>query len=197
MNQPNLVLRQIFVLALILTASMAVTLRANFLDNSDFKEDMSSWHGDGSAAFLKPDGTEGDESDPGVIPVIKLKTSPGETRLVYQEFETPDKPTTLHVKVDVFASADFKRSAHASDYTINWKAGGTWYWSAIAIPNVDFWIRGGGSSWFYKLANLKPGTWTTVDGRFEGLPEDQDRVVNFCIPCGEGTVYHKNPVVEP
>jgi len=184
-------------LALILAAGMAIPLRADYLKNTDFKEGFEGWHGDAEVVFLKPDGTEGQETDTDAILVIKVPLSKGSSRAVYQEFETRDKPTDLHIKVDVFASSDFKRSKFADDYSINWRAGGTWYWSAIAIPNVDFWIRGGGSSWFYKLANLKPGAWVTVDGSFEGLPGDEDRVVNFCVPPGDGIIYLKNPVVEP
>jgi hypothetical protein len=188
----------ILIVTTILAGLMVVSLRAdNYLTNADLKDGVAGWHGDGQATFLKPDGTEGADGDPGVIPVIKVTLSSGESHFVYQEISTRDKPTAMHVKVEVFASSDFQRSTHADDYTIQWKPGGTWYWSAIAVPSVDFWIRGGSSnSWFYKLSNLKPGTWTTVDGHFEGLPTDEDRVISFDVPPGHGTIYFKNPVAE-
>ena len=186
----------LFSLATLLASAPALPLPATYLINSDLKESIAGWSGDGESKFLKPDGLEGDETDPGAIPVIKLDLSRGSPRAVYQEFVTRDKPTNLHIKVDVFASLDFQRSKFPSDYTITWKPGGTWYWSAIAIPSVDFWIRGG-PGWFYKLTSLKPGKWVTVNGSFEGLSSDENRVVNFCVPPGEGAVYLKNAVVTP
>lgn len=181
------------VVIMIFLGMMAAPLRANYLTNTDFKDGIGGWHGEGDGVFLADDGTEA----PIGTPVIKILLSRGNSHSVYQEFETRDKPTSLHVKVDVFASSDFKRSKYPQDYSINWKPGSTWYWTAIAIPNVDFWIRGGGSGWFYKLASVKPGAWETVEGDFEGLPSDGNRVLNFCVPPGEGAIYIKNPSVDP
>ncbi len=183
--------------AVIVVGILPLSVRADYLKNTDLKEGLSCWSGDGEAAFLNPDGTEGAEGDQGVIPVIKLPLSRGSSRAIYQEFEAPDTSTTMHIKVDVFASADFKRSKFEEDYSKDWTAGGTWYWSGIVIPTVDFWIRGGDSGWFYKLSNLKAGAWTTVTGSFQGLAKTQDRVVNFCVPAGEGTIYIKNPSANP
>jgi hypothetical protein len=181
----------------ILVGMTVISLRAdNYLKNADMKEGFAGWHGDANAAFLKPDGTEGADGDADVIPVIKMSLG-GESRSLYQDIETRDKPITMHVKVEVFASSDFKRSPHADDYNTTWKPGSIWYWSAIALPNIDFWIRGGSTGYFYKLMNLKPGAWTTVDGRFENLPQDLDRSIDFCIPAGKGAIYLKNPVAEP
>ena len=177
-------------------ACMSLNATANDLANTDFQKGLSDWHGDGEIAYLKTDGTEGTETDPDVTPVMKIVLSRSRTLAVYQEFDTRDaKPTNMHVTVDVYASADFVRSKFASDYSIKWKPGGTWYWSAIAIPDVDFWIRGG-PGWFYKLIDLKPGSWSKLDGRFEGLMESDSHVMNFCVPPGQGTIYLKNPSVE-
>jgi len=173
------------------------SLRGEYLINTDLKTDIGGWHGDGELAYLNADGTEGAEGDPGVTTVIKIPMSSGNPHSEYQEFETHDTPTTLSAKVDVFASKDFQRSKFPEDYSIDWKPGGTWYWSALAIPNVDFWIRGSGSSYCYKLASLKPGAWTTVAAHFEGLHADEDRTMSFCVPCGSGVVYLKNPSVTP
>jgi hypothetical protein len=185
-------------IGLVLVAVTALAVQADYLSNGDLKNGIVGWHGDGEAAFLNADGTEGAEGDAGVTPVIKLALSKGQPRAVYQEYETRDNPTTQHIRVDVFASNDFKRSTFASDYStdINWKPGGVWYWSAGAIPKVDFWIRGS-PGFIYKLANLKPGQWVTVDGRWDSPPPGEDRAVYFFVPAGEGTVYLKNAVATP
>ena len=186
-------------LAVVLLAGMMpLTVRANYLINTDLKDGLSGWHGDGEAAFLTPDGIEGAEGDKGVIPVIKIELSKGEPRSVYQDYETRDDPKTQHLRVQVFASSDFKRSTFASDYSpdINWKAGGTWYWTGEEIPNVDFWIRGS-PGFLYKLANLKPGQWVTVDGRWDSPPPAEDRAVYFIVPPGDGTIYIRNASATP
>jgi hypothetical protein len=176
-----------------LVAIMPLAFSAEYLQNKDLKQGFSCWHGDGEPAFLNPDGTEGQEGDKGVIPVLKLPLSKGQPRAIYQEYETRDSPTTQHVRLQVYASSDFKRSTFASDYSpeINWKAGSIWYWSVECVPNVDFWIRVG-PGYLYKLANLKPGEWVTVDGRWDSPPPADDRGVYFFVPPGNGTVYLRN-----
>jgi hypothetical protein len=184
--------------ALILAGMIPLSLQANYLINTDLSEGLAGWRGDGEAAFLNPDGTEGVEGDKGVIPVIKIALSKGEPRAVYQEYETKDDPKTQHLRIEVFASLDFKRSTFASDYSsdLNWHAGQTWYWTGEAIPNVDFWIRGA-PGFLYKLANLKPGEWVTVDGRWDSPPPAEDRTVSFFVPPGDGAVYIRNPSATP
>ena len=184
--------------AVILAGLMPMTLRADYLKNTDFKDGLAGWHGDGESAFLNPDGTEGAEGDKGVIPVIKIALSKGQPHAVYQDYETKDNPKTQHIRVEVFASFDFKRSTFAADYSqdINWKAGQIWYWTAEAVPNVDFWIRGS-PGFIYKLANLKPGQWVTVDGRWDSPPPAEDRTVYFIVPPGNGVVYIRKPSASP
>jgi hypothetical protein len=183
---------------LILAGMMPFSLRADYLKNTDLKEGLAGWHGDGESAFLNPDGTEGAEGDKGVIPVIKLVLSKGQVRVVYQDYETRDNPKTQHLRVEVYASSDFKRSKFASDYSsdINWKPGGVWYWTGEAVPNVDFWIRGA-PGYLYKLANLKPGEWVTVDGQWDTPPPAEDRTICFIVPPGDGTVYLRKPSATP
>jgi len=175
-----------------------LSLRADYLTNTDFSEGLDGWHGDADPCFLTPDGLEGNEGDKGVIPVLKIALSKGSPRSVYQEYETKDDPKTQHIRVDVYASSDFKRSKYPSDYSqdINWHAGSIWYWSAEAVPNVDFWIRGS-PGFLYKLANLKPGQWVTVDGRWDSPPPGEDRSVYFFVPPGDGTIYIKRPMATP
>jgi hypothetical protein len=183
--------------ALFMAGTMFFSVQADYLKNTDFKGGLAGWHGDGDAVFLKPDGTEGAEGDKDVIPVIKVTLSKGSPRSVYQDYETRDNPKTQHIRVEVFASSDFKRSTFASDYSsINWKPDATWYWSAVATPNVDFWIRGA-PGYLYKLANLKPGQWVTVEGNWDSPPVAEDRAVAFMVPPGTGAVYIKNPSATP
>jgi hypothetical protein len=166
------------------------------LRNGDLSEGLAGWHDDGRLTYLNPDGTEADDASSGAIPVIKLHLS-GDPRLVSQEYETHDSPTTLNISVQVMPSADFKRSTDDSLYSAKWSPGGTWYWSALVVPTSDFWIRGG-PGWYYKLCDaLKPGKWTTVNGHFENLAPTEDHVVYFCVPPGDGSLYLKNAVVSP
>ena len=94
-----------------------LSLQADYLKNTDLSEGFACWHGDGDPAFLDPDGNEADDGDKGAVPVIKITLSKGESHAVYQEYETKDNPKGLHIRVEVYASEDFKRSAFASDYS--------------------------------------------------------------------------------
>lgn len=188
----------ILLAAAVLLGMTPFSLRADYLKNGDMKDRLSDWRGDGEAAFLAPDGTEGAEGDKDVIPVIKITLSKGQPRSISQDYETKGNPATQHVSVEVYASADFKRSTFDSDYSsdINWKAGSTWYWSAGAIPKVDFWIRIA-PGFCYKLANLKPGQWVTVDGRWDSSMPAEDRNVAFFVPPGDGTIYIRKASATP
>jgi hypothetical protein len=174
---------------------LASPLPADYIENGDMAKGLVGWHGDGETAFLKADGTEGSEGDPDVIPVLKLKLSSGQPREVSQNINLHDSPTTLHVKVDIFISSDFKRSTFPEDYTKTWNRG-TYYWTAIIVPTCDFWIRGG-PGWFYRLAEAVPGKWTTVEGSFDNLEALEDRTISFCVPPGTGTLYLKNASANP
>ena len=83
--------------ALILMGMMPFSLQADYLKNTDLKEGLAGWHGDGESAFLKLDGNEGAEGDPDVTPVIKISLSKGQPRSVYQDYETRDNPNTQHL----------------------------------------------------------------------------------------------------
>jgi len=175
---------------LILTAALlmgmaSLALCDNYLKNADFKEGSQMWRGDGQAAFLKPDGTEGEEGDPGAIPVIKIALSKGQLHSVFQEFQTADAPGKLHIKVEVYASVDFKRSNRASDYQTD-----------DYMPNTDFMIRFL-PDYFQRMANLKPGEWVTVEGTLMSPTPSEVRSVYFMVPPGDGVIYIKNPSVTP
>jgi hypothetical protein len=134
------------------------------LHNSDLKDGLSGWHGDGRIVYLDANGNETDDADAGGAPAIKLRLA-NDSESVYQEYETHKSPTTLTISIDAMPSKDFRRTTEASAYTAKWSAGGTWYWTGAAVvPPVDFWIRGG-PGWYYKLASLKAGVWTTIKGR--------------------------------
>jgi hypothetical protein len=183
----------IFVTSLV--GPLASPLPADYIKNGDLTEGLAGWTGDGERAFLKADGTEGEDGDAGVTPVIKLKLSSGRPREVSQDINLHDSPTTLHLKVDIFVSSDFKPSTFPQDYSKTWKTG-TYYWTALIVPTCDFWIRGG-PGWFYKLAAAVPGNWSTVEGDFDNLEALQERTISFCVPPGEGTLYLKNASAVP
>jgi hypothetical protein len=177
----------------------ALPLWADLLKNADLKDGLSCWQGDGDSTYLKPDGTEGTQDDPGAIPVLKLVLSHGSSHMISQEIDAPGKLVHLAVSVDVYASADFKRSPFPNDYSggADWKPGLATYYGSPIVPNVDFWIRGNlNPGIFYKLVNLKPRAWVSVSGDIQNDPIN-NFVVNFCVPPGEGTVYLKNPSVNP
>jgi len=177
---------------LLLTVSLllgiaSLALGDNYLKNADFKEGSQMWRGDGKAAFLKPDGTEGSEGDPGVIPVLRISLSKGQPHSVFQEIHPHDAPGQLQIKVEVYASIDFKRSTHSSDYQTD---------DLWPMPNRDFAIRLL-PDYFQYSADLKPGQWATVQTTWTDPTSAEDRGVYFLLPPGEGIVYIKNASVTP
>ncbi len=176
-------------------AAFASCFGDDILRNGDLHDGLSAWHGDGHLVYLKADNTEADEAGPDTTPVIKLNLEHDSSE-VYQEYETRDTPGSLNVSVDVMAASDFHRSAEKNDYSITWSSG-TWYWSALVVPTVDFWIRGGPGMLYYRLSTLKALVWTTVKGHFQGLTATDHHIISFCVPPGTGSVYVKNIAVTP
>jgi len=145
------------------------------------------WSGDGQAAFLKPDGTEGSDSDPGVIPVMRVGLSASQTRTIYQEFHPQDAPGKVTITVQAYASLDFKRSKHAEDYQTE---------DYMGMPITDFLIRYL-PDYYQQSYSLKPGKWVTLKASFGGQQAADDRAVYFIVPPGVGVVYIKSPAVIP
>ena len=171
---------------LVMVMGMAsLGLADNYLKNTDFKEGSQLWHGDGQGAFLKPDGTEGSEDDPGAIPVIRIPLTKTQVHTVFQDFSTHDAPGKLHITLQVYASLDFKRSKVASDYQTD-----------DGMPNADFLLRYL-PDYFEQTAKLKPGEWVTVQATYSSPQPLEDRRICFMVPPGEGVVYFKNPSVTP
>ncbi len=178
--------------AAVISLAMPASLHAdNLFKNADLSNGLAGWHGDGRLTYLAADGSEVDDAGPNITPVIKLRLS-HDSQATTQEFEVRDNPPKLTVSVEVMGSHDFRRSTDASAYDTTWSAGGTWYWSVLATPTVDFWIRGA-PGFFYKLADVKVGQWTTVNGRFENLKNTDSYAISFCTPPGDGAIYIKNP----
>src|SRR5450631_3138401 len=103
---------------LVMVVSMLVGMTSqalcdNLLKNADFKAGTQGWHGDGRAVYLKPDGTEGSETDTGAIPVLRLTLAKGHPLSIYQVLRSKQVTGSLSVSIDVYASIDFKRSTHA------------------------------------------------------------------------------------
>jgi len=174
--------------AFFLAGMMSFSLQADYLKNTDFSEGSQCWRGDGQAAFLNADGTEGNEGDPGVTPVIKVTLSSGHPHFVFQEFSPQDAPAALHFKVQVYASVDFARSTHASDYQLDDD-----YWS---MPTADFVVRLM-PNYYQRPFGLKPGEWVTIQGESSFPRPADDRAIYFFFPPGTGVVYIKNPSVTP
>jgi hypothetical protein len=180
---------------LFLVGTDSMSLRADYLMNADLSAGFACWHGDGEPTFLDPDGTEGAAGDKGAVPVIRMALSKNEARSVYQEIETKDEPKSVRVKVEVYASSDFKRSPFADDYSsdINWKSSGT-FTGDQETPNADFWIHDMPST-IYQLSDLKPGQWVEVDCDFDAATPVDERTISFNVPPGVGTVYIRNASV--
>lgn len=161
----------------------------NVLDNADFSNGTQGWHGDGHVVYLKPDGTEGDQTDTGAIPVLKIVLAKGQPHAVYQTLRSKDTMGNLHITVQVYASPDFKRSTHADDYAIQ---------DSFTMTVTDFLVRvATGSGWTEEDASLKPGDWKTVHAESGAMQAADERSIFFQIPPGDGFVYLKNPVATP
>ena len=173
------------VVAILLILTVPMARADNLLKNADFKEGSQLWRGDAQEAYLKPDGTEGSELDKDAVPVLRVSLSHGTPREVYQEFRLTSASNQLHVQVEIYASIDFKRSAHTEDYQ-----------SDFYIPNADFSYRMM-PDYSTRMSALKPGEWTTVKGVINLFQVSEDRSIHFCFPPGEGVVYIKNPSLTP
>jgi hypothetical protein len=159
----------------------------NLLTNTDFKNDSQGWHGDGHVVYLKPDGTEGDQTDTGVTPVLKIALAKGQPHAVYEVLRSKDAIGTLHASVEVFASTDFKRSTHADDYVVQ---------DSFTMTVTDFMIRMSPDFW-EQDASLTPGNWKTVHADYTALQAVDERAIYFQVPPGDGFVYIRNPALTP
>lgn len=180
-------LRLLFALLLGALAAAPVALADNYLKNADFKTGSQAWRGDGKAAYLKPDGTEGSESDPGAVPVMRLALSKGQPHAVFQEFTPRNAPGKLIIKLEVYAAIDFKRSVRTTDYQTE---------DSWPVPMNDFMVRVM-PDYFQQTYDLKPGQWTKIEATLGSLIPADDRAILFLIPPGEGVVYLKAVSVTP
>lgn len=165
----------------------SVALCDNLIQNADFKEGTQGWHGDARVVFLKPDGTEGSETDQGAIPVLRLSLAKAHPLSVYQVIHSKEAAGKLSVSIEVYASIDFKRSTHASDYTLQ---------DDFSMPVVDFMIRFS-PDWWEHDDKLKAGQWVPIRDTLSGLTSSDERSIFFIVPPGEGYVYLKNPSLTP
>jgi hypothetical protein len=175
----------LMVVAILMLGTVPMALGDNLLKNADFKEGSQLWRGDGQAAYLKPDGTEGSELDKDAVPVLRVALSRGMRRTVYQEFTMNTVVSELNVQVQVFASTDFKRSTHAEDYV-----------SDGYLPAADFGFRMM-PDYSQRQAKLTPGEWVTAKATMSTYRPADSRIIYFIIPPGEGVIYLKNPSASP
>ena len=174
-----------------------------YLENGDFKDGLTGWRGGGEEVFLKADGSEGAETDSDVTPVIKVTLTHGQSHAIYQEIDLHDKPSTLHVQIEMYASKDFQRSKFPNDYNASQNYKTMWEYG-IVVPDADFWIRLGPGVrylyplWFYATTDAQPGKWQTLKATWDkGEKRGDQFTVNFCVPPGDGFVYLKNPSATP
>lgn len=156
---------------LLLACFGPLPLRADYLTNTDFKDSLAGWHGDGRRVLLLPDGSEGADTDADAVPVIKLKLG-SQRETVYQEYEIRDQPASVTITVDVYASSDYQPGSDYEGFS-------------------DFWLRD--NPYFYEqLAHPKPGQWITVTATVQLLRGGGDHALSFNVPPGRGAVYLKN-----
>src|ERR1700677_789384 len=166
----------------------------DYLKNTDFKEGFAVWHGQGDVVFLKPDNTEGEESDPGAVQVLKIALGKGSPHTVTQDIDTNDNPDTINVSVDIYATPDFARSTFPSDYTdgLKWKEGVIFFgWDGV-VPPVDCWVTSM-PDYVYRTVGLTPGAWKNLKFKFSSYTEITSRTIGFSVPPGTGIVYIRNP----
>lgn len=163
-----------------------LTASADYLTNTDFKDSLGGWHGDGKRVLLLPDGTEGSETDTDAVPVIKLKLT-SRPEAVYQNYHVSELPPSVHVTIDAYASSDFKRGKFASN-----AAFGSEISDGSYVPDADFWFRED-PSYSIETLKIKTGQWFTLAGIVEYSEAVTERFIYFCVPPGEGAIYLKNP----
>jgi hypothetical protein len=169
----------------------------NLLLNSDFNEDLAHWHGDCHIAYVRDNGTEGNAGDSDVKPALKINLLPHEVGVVSQDIIDHDKLTSLHFRVDILPSADFKPSQDDADYTHSLryqKPGDSFQDAAEDALHVDFWMRFT-PPWHYFLAAAVPGKWTVVATDAHGIGHHEERTIFFCVPPGQGALYLLHPAV--
>jgi hypothetical protein len=158
----------------------------DLLKNEDFKAGSQMWHGDGHVVYVKPDGTEGGEDDPGVVPAMKIALERYQAHAVYQELNTKPVLASVQVSVEVFASADFKRVSVSDSVVVD--SGSLMMHDFVIRVNPDLLESG---------SDLKPGEWTKTRATFDLLHAAGERGIYFLVPPGYGYVYLRNLSVTP
>ena len=109
----------LFLAAVMLVETASLACCDDLVQNADFKERTQGWHGDGHVVYLRPDGTEGDETDNGAVPVMKIALEKYQAHAIYQELCTKPVLARVQVSVEVFASADFKRVSTSDSVVVD------------------------------------------------------------------------------
>lgn len=154
--------------------------------NADFKDGSQGWHGDGHVVYVKPDGTEGSEDDPDVVPAMKIALERYQAHAVYQELNTKPVLARVQVSAQVFASDDFKRIGTSDSVAVD----------APMVTTSDFLIQLN-PDYLQNGSALTPGHWTTINTSFELLHAADERGIYLMVPPGKGFIYIKNLSITP
>lgn len=159
--------------------------------NGDFSTDENVWRRAGKIVYLDAAGAVVEKGTEGAKPVFALDLTPNRWTIAEQVFRNKDKAKSITILVRLKASADFSRNDSADYSDVNFKAGGTYYWSAIVYPKVDFFVRLADATHNYGLIDLKPGGgWQTLKLRLDDLnPAQRERTLFLNAAPGSGTIY--------
>lgn len=173
-------------------ASLGSGLRAEeVIRNGDFSTDENVWRRAGKIVWLDASGNVVEKGTADSKPAYQLDLTPTRWTVAEQSFRNKDKSKSMTITVRLRASADFTRNDAAEYSDVNFKAGGTYFWSAIVYPKVDFFIRLADATHNYGLIDLKPGgDWQTLHLRLEDLsPTQRDRTLFLNAAPGTGSIF--------
>ena len=177
---------------LFLGVGLASGLKAEeVIRNGDFSSDDNVWRRAGKIVYLDASGKVVDKGTEGSKPAFQLDLTPNRWTVAEQTFRNRDKSKSITITVRLRASADFARNDAAEYSDVNFQAGGTYFWSAIVYPKVDFFVRLADATHNYGLINLTPGgDWQTLKLRLNDLsPTQKERTLFLNAAPGTGTIY--------
>jgi len=188
-----------YFLAIVGTLLILGTAHGQALKNGDFADGRAHWEGAGKVLTFD-DAQKPADAKAGGTPQLQVNLS----RMMIQETKQrlsfpPSYSGPVTITVVLKTSPDFARNDKAPKFTPNnnWQSG-TWYWSALVYPKVDFCIRVDSNTHYYLPRQIKAGgDWQTVTGTFDSLGISSSKVLSLVTTAGEGTVWVKSVTVDP